>query len=132
MRYLLDTNAISALLKGHGRFTERLRQHEVQDFALSTIVLHELYFGAFKSERRDANLDRIARLPFPKLDLTDDDARYAGIIRAGLGAAGRPIGPYDVLIAGQALARGLTLITRNMREFIRIEGLRVEDWEGGA
>lgn len=132
MKYLLDTNAIVALLKGHARFLDRLRQHEVKDFALSAIVLQELYYGAFRSERRDANLQRIARLPFQKLDLSDEDAWRGGVIRAGLAAAGRPIGPYDVLIAGQAAARNLTLITRNTREFIRVEGLRFEDWEGGT
>ena len=58
-----------------------------------------------------------------------EDARASGRVRAALAASGRPIGAYDVLIAGQALARELTLVTHNTREFGRVEGLRVEDWE---
>ena len=66
------------------------------------------------------------------IDFTVADARKAGEIRAVLAAAGTPIGPYDVLIAGQALARDVTLVIRNVREFSRVPGLRVEDWEGGG
>lgn len=132
MTYLLDTNAVAALLKGQPRFIARLKQHDVQDFCLSSIALHELYYGAFKSERRDANLARIAMLPFQRLAFDDEDARHAGLIRARLAALGRPIGPYDSLIAGQAQARGLTLVTRNTREFMRVDGLAVENWEDGA
>jgi len=58
-----------------------------------------------------------------------EDARAAGAVRAALATAGAEIGPYDVLIAGQALARGAVLVTHNVREFGRVEGLRVEDWE---
>ena len=58
-----------------------------------------------------------------------EDARAVGAVRAALAAAGAGIGPYDVLIAGQALARRVTLVTHDLREFGRVEGLRVEDWE---
>jgi tRNA(fMet)-specific endonuclease VapC len=67
---------------------------------------------------------RFVVLPFEK-----EDARGAGQVRAQLRAKGTPIGPYDVLIAGQVVARKLTLITHNRREFIRVEGLVTEDWE---
>lgn len=63
------------------------------------------------------------------LEFDRDDARCAGSIRARLASAGQPIGPYDVLIAGQALARGLILVTRNTREFARVPDLQVENWE---
>ena len=63
------------------------------------------------------------------LEFDEDDARCAGEIRDLLRRAGTPIGPYDTLIAGQALARDLTLVTHNTREFSRVSGLRLEDWE---
>ncbi len=66
-------------------------------------------------------------IPFDK-----EDAIAAGNIRATLALAGTPIGPFDTLIAGQALCRGLTLVTANTREFSRVEGLRVEDWSASA
>ena len=92
-------------------------------------VAHELFYGAFKSRREGRNLDRLDAMRFPVIDFDRDDARQAGLVRAELAARGTPIGPYDVLIAGQALARNLTLVTRNTREFSRVPELRVEDWE---
>ncbi|MEK7945339.1 type II toxin-antitoxin system VapC family toxin [Pigmentiphaga sp. YJ18] len=129
MKYLLDSNAVIALLKGHPGFLERLRRHKPADFALSAIVAHELFYGAYKGLRTTQNLARLDALQFEVLAFDQEDARQAGELRATLNAAGTPIGPYDVLIAGQALARGLTLITHNVREFQRIPALRVEDWE---
>lgn len=93
-------------------------------------MAHELFYGAFRSRRSRTNLDRVDALRFPIVEFDGDDARQSGAIRAELAAQGTPIGPYDVLIAGQALNRGLTLVTRNLREFGRVAGLRVEDWEG--
>jgi tRNA(fMet)-specific endonuclease VapC len=74
-------------------------------------------------------LGQIDALRFEIVEFDQEDARRAGEIRAALAKAGAPIGPYDVLIAGQALARSLTLVTHNVREFGRVEGLVVEDWE---
>ena len=130
MKYLLDANAIIALMKGSDAFLLRLRKHSPQDFAVPAIVAHELFYGAYKSIRKDENLARLDALQFQILEFDQDDARKAGEIRAQLNAAGTPIGPYDVLIAGQALARGLTLITHNTKEFGRIAALKIEDWEG--
>lgn len=130
MKYLLDTNAIIALLKGHAGLIERLRQHRPQDFAISAIVAHELFFGAYNSRRTAENLARVDDLRFEVLEFDREDARQAAQLRALLAMVGTPIGPYDVLIAGQALARSLTLITRNLAEFQRVQALRVEDWEG--
>jgi tRNA(fMet)-specific endonuclease VapC len=96
---------------------------------MSSIVAHELFFGAFRSQRVKENLAVVEALEFEILDFDREDAKQAGMIRAALAAAGTPIGPYDVLIAGQALARGLTLLTHNMREFKRVEGLKLEDWQ---
>jgi len=129
VKYLLDTNAVIALLKGHPGFLARLRRHRPADFAMPSIVVHELFYGAYKGRQVARNLERVQALQFQVLDFDREDAQRAGELRALLSAAGTPIGPYDVLIAGQAWARGLTLITRNMREFRRIAHIRVEDWE---
>ncbi len=129
MKFLLDTNAVIALLKGHSGLQAQVRQHQPSDFGLSAIVAHELFFGAYRGTRSTENLARIDALRFEVVAFDAEDARIAGELRAALAAAGTPVGPYDVLIAGQALARGLTLITRNLREFRRITSIHVEDWE---
>ena len=129
MKFLLDSNAIIALLKGHPAFLARLRQHQPQDFGVPSIVMHELYYGAYKGQRRVENLERVDALQFEVLEFDREDARQAGELRAQLAAAGTPIGPYDVMIAGQAVARSLILVTHNIREFQRIPGLTLEDWE---
>lgn len=129
MRFLLDTNAVIAILRGDPGFLTRLRQHNPQDFAVPAIVAHELYCGAYRGQRRDDNVARVDALRFEVLDFDREDARESGRIRTLLAVAGTPIGPYDVLIAGQALARGLVLVTHNTREFGRVPGLPVEDWE---
>ncbi len=130
MRYLLDANALIGLARGKPRILERVHQHEPQEFGVSAIATHELYFGAFKSQNKAQNLMRLENLQFEVLEFDREDARQAGEIRAMLAAAGTPIGPYDVLVAGQACARELILITHNTGEFSRVPGLRIEDWEG--
>jgi tRNA(fMet)-specific endonuclease VapC len=130
VKYLLDANAAIALLKGHVGFIAHLKQHKPSDVAVPAIVAHELFYGVYRSRRVVENLARVDALQFETLDFDREDARQAGQIRAALNAAGIPIGPYDVLIAGQALARDLTLVTHNLREFKRVAGLKVEDWEG--
>ena len=128
---MLDTNAVIAVLKDPGSpVGARMRQEAPSDVFVSSIVLHELFYGAFKSGRVERNVALVERLRFGVLDFSAEDARSAGKVRAALAAKGTPIGPYDVLIAGQALARGLVLVTRNGGEFGRVEELRVEDWEG--
>jgi tRNA(fMet)-specific endonuclease VapC len=106
-----------------------MHQEAPTDIGLSVIVLHELFFGAYKGRRVATNLQAIVDLNFDVVDFDKEDARRAGEIRASLAAVGRPIGPYDILIAGQAMARNLTLVTHNTREFSRVAGLRIEDWQ---
>ncbi|MEO5938820.1 MAG: type II toxin-antitoxin system VapC family toxin [Sphingomonas sp.] len=128
MLYLPDTNILIAVItRRHPAVIRRMAELR-DDIGLSTIVLHELYFGAFNSARIESNLAELIALGLPVLPLDENDARTAGEIRARLKQAGTPIGPYDVLIAGQALARGLTVVTANRREFDRVQGLTVEDW----
>jgi tRNA(fMet)-specific endonuclease VapC len=129
VKFLLDSNAVIALMKGQSGFLTRLRQHQPRDFGISAIVAHELFYGAYKGQRTAENMARVDALQFEVLDFDREDARQAGELRARLAAAGTPIGAYDVLIAGQALARALTLVTHNTGEFQRVPGLRIEDWE---
>lgn len=129
MRYLPDTNVFIALAAGRDAILRRLRFIATHDIGLSAIVHYELFFGAFKGSRSQDSLSNIDQLRFPRVPFDEQDAFHAGEIRAYLQARGTPIGSYDVLIAGQALARDLTLVTRNVREFSRVEGLRVENWE---
>lgn len=128
MRFLPDTNIIIGWTTGRvPGIAGRMAAHR-RDIGLSAIVFHELAFGAFNSRQVEQNLQRLDGLGLPVLPFETDDARVAGRIRAALRRQGTPIGPYDVLIAGQALARDLTLVTANVREFSRVEGLRIEDW----
>jgi tRNA(fMet)-specific endonuclease VapC len=126
-RYLLDANAVIALLNDNNSLmAQRARKHKPSDIAISAIVAHELFYGAFKSKRRQHNVDLIDCLHFAVLDFDKEDARQAGELRAILATMGRP---YDVLIAGQAKARHMVLVTSNTNEFKRVPGLRIEDWQ---
>lgn len=128
-RYLLDTNAVIALLNDpSGVVAQHARRHRPNDIAISSLVAHELCFGAFKSRRRQHNLSLVDELRFEVVPFDHDDARQSAEIRAALAARGTPIGAYDVLIAGQAVARGITLITNNTTEFERVPALIMENW----
>ena len=130
IRYLLDTNAVIALTNQNSeKLTRRVRRLEAQDIAISSIVMQELYSGAYKSREQSRNLAIADALQFEVIAFDRDDARQAGEIRGFLRRQGTPIGPYDVLIAGQAVARNVVLVTRNIREFVRVPRLQVENWE---
>lgn len=130
----LDTNIVIALLNGRDPF---VRDHLARAIGagrpvlISTIVLYELRYGAARSARpaqNDARIETFLAGPLGLAPFTADGAAQAGAIRAALERQGRPIGPYDLLIGGQALADGAALATANLGEFTRIEGLAVEDW----
>ncbi|AIC30562.1 toxin-antitoxin system endonuclease protein VapC 2 (plasmid) [Rhizobium etli bv. phaseoli str. IE4803] len=129
--HLIDTNAVIALI---GRKSDALLKRVVDSdegsIGLSTIVMHELYYGAYKSAKISYNLEtlRLFMADFPAVGFEREDALESGEIRAALAAKGTPIGPYDVLIAAQAKTRDLVLITNNVGEFRRVDGLDVEDW----
>jgi len=131
MAWLLDTNAVITLVARRSRaLLRRVEATQPGSLAVSSIVAHELYLGAYRSQRAEINLETL-RLLFADLvilDLDREDARTAGEIRATLARQGTPIGPYDVLLAGQARARGLILVTNNLGEFQRVDGLEIEDW----
>ncbi len=129
MRYLLDTNAVIAILnRAESKAFANMLKHRNEDVATSSIVMHELFYGAYKSARQARNLSVLEALQLTILDFDGDDAREAGRVRAHLTQRGRPIGPYDVLIAGQALRHRMILVTANGREFSRVPGLACENW----
>ncbi|MEK6636919.1 MAG: type II toxin-antitoxin system VapC family toxin [Pseudomonadota bacterium] len=129
MRYSLDTNIVIALMAGNiGGLREKAAARFQDGICVSSIVMFELMHGAYNSARVEQNLDRLSRLAFPILDFVEADAKAAGEIRAQLKRAGTPIGHYDLLIAAQAKGRGLVMVTNNVTEFSRVEGLVVEDW----
>jgi tRNA(fMet)-specific endonuclease VapC len=130
MRYLLDADAVIGLLNNRSaNLARRARREAPADVAISAIVAHELFYGAFGSRRAEENLARVDALRFQVVEFDKEDARQAGEIRALLAAQGTPIGPYDVLIAGQAVARNVVLVTGNTSEFGRVPRLRIENWE---
>ena len=128
MRYLLDTNAVIGLLNDpNSKLARRARLEKPTDMAIPAVVAHELFYGAFRSQRAAHNVALVDALQFAVIEFDKEDARQAGEIRALLAAKGTPIGPYDVLIAGQAIARGMILITHNTDEFGRVPQLQFED-----
>ena len=138
MTYLLDTNAVVALLKNQPAGVRgRLRRAVSRDasVAVSSVVLFELWYGVARSERRRENAERlriflsavVSVVPFE-----EEDAVTAGDLRAALEKAGTPIGPYDLLIAAQALRTRATLVTANVSEFARVRGLVWQDWTAKA
>jgi tRNA(fMet)-specific endonuclease VapC len=131
---LLDTNACIALINGteinvRRRFKRAVARESV--ILLSSIVAFELWYGVAKSQRKDSNAQRLETFlggPLEWALFDEDDARAAGTVRAELETVGRPVGAYDVLLAGQARRRGATLVTSNTKEFARVQGLKWEDW----
>ena len=132
MRYLLDTNACIRILNNSSKpLVERLRQHEPSQIGLCSVVKAELLYGARRSSRVSENLDLLERFfePFASLPFDDTSAEHYGRIRLHLERAGNLIGPNDLLIAATARAHGLVLVSHNTREFSRVDGLELEDWE---
>jgi tRNA(fMet)-specific endonuclease VapC len=132
--FLLDTNACISLINGkplsvRSRFQRALAADE--KVLVSSVVAFELWYGVAKSAHPTTNAQRVETFfsgPVSLLAFEDEDAKFAGRVRAALEAAGKPIGAYDLLIAGQALRHDLILVTANVREFGRIKGLEWQDW----
>jgi tRNA(fMet)-specific endonuclease VapC len=132
MIYLLDTNTCIGYLSGRvPSIRQKLRELSPTDVAVCSVVKAELFYGAMKSiypmqtlQRQQDFLRQFISLPF------DDEATlFYGQIRARLESVGTPIGPYDLQIAAIALVHNLILVTHNTREFGRVEGLAIKDWE---
>ncbi len=130
LRYMLDTNLCIRVLRDRPPATRDRFNLEADALCISSIVLSELLHGAAKSARPDHHRIQVERFA-ARLDVLAFDepaAHHAADIRAALERSGRPIGGYDLLIAGHARSRGLIVVTANLGEFMRVEGLRSEDW----
>jgi tRNA(fMet)-specific endonuclease VapC len=130
LKYLLDTDTLIYVFKRAGNCLARLTEQNDSDIAISTINLFELEYGMGKSGNRvkmDSYVSSLCRR-YAVLDFDRAASLQAGSVRALLHTRGTPIGPYDVQMAGIALSKDLTIVTRNMREFERVPGLRVENW----
>ena len=131
MAYLLDTNICIYLIKHRPpHVRERFAKLAYGDMRLSSITVAELEYGVAKSAAREKNAAALQALLLP-LEVMPFDATAAacyGTLRADLERRGEVIGSMDMLIAAQALAAGLVLVTNNMREFARVSGLRCENW----
>ena len=134
MRYLLDTNVCVVTINGRSPSVETRVLKELKggtELLVSSVTAFEVWYGVEKSERKVANKQRLLSFFADYVDVLafdQEDARTAGRIRAELEAVGRPIGEYDLLIAGQALRREMTLVSANFKEFGRIKNLSWEDW----
>lgn len=130
--YLLDTNAcIRVLNERSSVLTRRVAALRPDIIYLSSVVKAELIYGAYRSNRAAENLRTLKRffVPFTPIAFDNQCVDAYGRIRSGLQIAGTPIGPNDLLIAATAVTHELTLVTHNIREFARVPGLEVEDWE---
>ncbi len=131
MRFLFDTNAVMSLLGQKSKaLIDRVLACSEGEIGIPAIVSHELYCGAYRSQKVSFNLETIRLIlrDFVVLPFDEEDSRQAGEVRAELKKSGSPIGPYDVLIAGQARARDLILVSNNVRDFERVPDLQLEDW----
>ncbi|MCB8875297.1 tRNA(fMet)-specific endonuclease VapC [Acidisoma silvae] len=130
LRYLLDTNLCIRVMRDRPTGLRARFNAEAEGLCISTIVLTELLHGAGKSARPIENRRDVERFAARLTVLAFDEAAaaHAADIRMALERAGQTIGPFDLLIAGQARARGLAVVTGNLREFNRVPGLLCEDW----
>lgn len=133
LRYMLDTNLCIRVLRDRPAGLRERFNAEAASLCISTVTMAELLYGAEKSARPAENRQQVdsfsARLDVLPFD--DVAAAHFGEIRASLERNGQVIGPYDLMIAGHARSRGLVVVTNNLGEFNRVEGLRAEDWIAG-
>lgn len=134
MSYLLDSNVVSTWARrGSAALMRRLLQVAPADLRISSVVEMELLFGIELQSKFSYVAELQALLQrLPVLAFDSEGALQAAKLRAALQREGRPIGPYDALIAATALAQRLILVTHNTREFSRVPGLRVEDWQAAG
>ena len=131
IRYLLDTCVISDFAKGEACTLNQMKQKSPSTLAISTISTMEIEYGLQLNSSRAAVLNPIISdllLNIQTLPYSEADAHATAAIRAHLKKRGLPIGPYDILLAGCALSRGLILVSANTQEFQRIIGLQLENW----
>ena len=127
---MLDTSLCIRVLRDRPAGVRERFNAEAAALCISTVTLAELFYGAEKSARPVENRQQVeafaARLDVLPFD--SEAAAHFGDIRADLTRRGQVIGPYDLMIAGHARSRGLIVVTGNLGEFNRVDGLRAEDW----
>lgn len=130
MTHLLDTDTCIGVLRQRPGMVQKLSQFAPTDCAVSMVTVYELFCGVEKAQDPAKERQKVDRFVSTIIELPLDRAaaETAARIRADLERQGLPIGPYDLLIAGQAVAGGWTLVTNNTREFQRINGLKLESW----
>ncbi len=130
LKYMLDTNIVIYTIKNKPQIVREAFKAHYGQISISTVTLMELVYGAEKSANPERNLADIEGLAarLDVLDFDDAAASHTGQVRAELARLGKPIGPYDQMIAGHARSRGLIIVTNNVKEFKRVPGTRVENW----
>lgn len=131
MRYLIDTHICIYIINQRPiSVIQRFKQVEVGEIGVSTITVSELQYGVAKSRHPEQNQRRLDEFlaPFPLVPYDERAAAVYGVIRSQLEKRGLPIGPLDLLIAAQAISRGLVLVTNNSREFEGVKALHLENW----
>jgi tRNA(fMet)-specific endonuclease VapC len=130
IRYLLDTNVCIHVMRLPDSTIAAKFNAFSSDLAISTVTLHELIHGADKSRRPEFQRNLVNRLVsrIEVLDFGSAAAKHSGNIHAALAKVGNIIGAYDMLIAGHARSLGLIVVTNNLKDFTRVDGLRCEDW----
>jgi len=128
--WVLDTNTLIYFFKGEGNVAKEILARSPSDIGIPSIVLYELEVGIAKSTSPRKRMGQLGELTavVQTLPFGAAEARVSAAIRSNLEKKGKPIGPYDVLIAGTAKACNATLVTRNTREFKRVQGLVLENW----
>jgi len=132
LKYLLDTNVCIKYLNGSSESVKRhIKKLHPSEIVICSVVKSELFAGAYKSKNKEKILDKLKIFfsPLKSLPFNDEVAEAYGKIRAELEKKGTPIGPYDLQIASIEILNNLILVTYNTREFKRVEGLDIEDWE---
>lgn len=129
--YLLDTNICAYLMKGsYPSLNSKVLSVPTSELSISAVTLFELEYGAAKANWGNKRMQdlRLFLSAFQVLPFTEQDAVVTAHIRAELVKKGQPIGIYDIQIAGQGVARNITVVTHNISEFSRVPNLKVEDW----
>jgi predicted nucleic acid-binding protein len=130
MKYLLDTNICVYWLKGNEQVEQKILSVGMDNVALSFINVSELYYGAYKSQRIESNLNMVRQLT-EQLNVVESDevvSELFGQLKADLESSGAIIDDADLFIAACAKVHGLVLVTNNMKHFKRIKGLKLENW----
>lgn len=130
IKYMLDTNIVIFTIKNKPDHMRKMFNQHQGRMCISTITLMELIYGAEKSAAPEKNLAVVEAFA-ARITVLDYDAlaaEHTGQIRAEQAKIGKPIGAYDQMIAAHARSRGLIVVTNNVREFERVDGLRIEDW----